>query len=156
MGLRSAIKVLPRPQDINQSTRQKAPLFDVFSYIFLPHFSSDGLSFGKPLAYIMIDTVITSFPNAWEREEKQTEGLKQKSGQKIKPYGLKRRLDEEIKFNKTRPAIQSVDHLVHLIMKLSVDFLRRDAPGGIRFQDAFQSSINNIVRERLRILYEMR
>jgi hypothetical protein len=95
--------------------------------------------------------VITSFPNAWEREEKDPDRLKQKPSQ---PHGLKRRLDEEIKFNKQRPAIESVDHLVHLIMKLSVDFLRRDAPGGIKFQDAFQSSINNIVRDSLQSLHE--
>ncbi|KAE9365921.1 hypothetical protein N431DRAFT_495731 [Stipitochalara longipes BDJ] len=89
-------------------------------------------------------TVITSFPNSWEREEKQPHGLMEKLDEEVKPHGLKRKLDEEIKFNKQRPAIESVDHLVHLIMKLSVDFLRRDAPGGIKFQDAFQSSINNI------------
>ena len=100
------------------------------------------LSIERYLADSILGTVITSFPNAWEREEKHEE----KPSEKIKHPGLKKRLDQEIKLNKTRTAIESVDHLVHLIVKLSVDFLRRDAPGDIKFQDAFQSTINNIVR----------
>jgi hypothetical protein len=80
---------------------------------------------------MLLGTVITSFPSAWDYQE---------------PHGLKKKLDEEIKTNKQRDPIRSVDHLVHLVMKLSVDFLRRDGPGDIKFQEAFQSSINNIVR----------
>jgi hypothetical protein len=80
---------------------------------------------------MLLGTVITSFPSAWDHQE---------------PHGLKKKLDEEIKTNKQRDPIRSVDHLVHLVIKLSVDFLRRDAPGDIKFQEAFQSSINNIVR----------
>jgi len=75
--------------------------------------------------------LITSFPNAWDH--KQT-------------YGLKHKLDEEIK-NKDRNPISSIDHLVHLIIKLSVDFLRRDGLNYIKFQEAFQGSINDIVSE---------
>lgn len=52
-------------------------------------------------------TVITSFPNAWDPKQS---------------YGLKKRLDEQIKTNKQRNPIRSVDHLVHMIIKLSVDF----------------------------------
>jgi hypothetical protein len=86
---------------------------------------------------MLLGTVITSFPSAWDHQE---------------PHGLKKKLDEEIKTNKQRDPIRSVDHLVHLVMKLSVDFLRRDGPGDIKFQEAFQSSINNIVRAPVKTL----
>lgn len=119
--------------------------FHISDGIFLVNFSCHRLSFEESLSDSVIGTVITSFPNAWEGEKKH-DGLKQELSEKPKPLGLKKRLDDEINLNITRPAIESVDHLVHLIIKLSVDFLRRDAPGGIKFQDAFQSSINNIVR----------
>jgi hypothetical protein len=79
---------------------------------------------------ILPGTVITSFPSSWDQKQS---------------YGLKKRLDEEIKTNKKRDPITSVDQLVHLIIKLSVDFLRQDGPSRIKFQEAFLSSINNIV-----------
>jgi hypothetical protein len=79
---------------------------------------------------IFLGTVITSFPNSWDQKQS---------------YGLKKKLDEEIKANKKRDPITSVDHLVHLIIKLSVDFLRQDGHGTIKFQEAFLSSISNIV-----------
>jgi len=79
---------------------------------------------------IFSGTVIISFPNSWDQRQS---------------YGLKKKLDEEIKTNKKRDLITSVDHLVHLIIKLSVDLLRQDGPGTIKFQEAFLSSISNIV-----------
>jgi hypothetical protein len=86
---------------------------------------------------LLLGTVITSFPNSWDHKQ---------------PHGLKNKLDEEIKKNKHRDPIRSIDDLVHLIIKLCVDFLRRDGPGDIKFQEAFQSSINNIVSKLLQIL----
>jgi hypothetical protein len=80
----------------------------------------------------LLGTLITSFPNAWDNEQ---------------PYSLKHKLDEEIQKNKQRNPISSIDYLVHLIIKLSVDFLRREGPSGIKFQEAFQESINDIVSE---------
>jgi hypothetical protein len=81
---------------------------------------------------MFLGTLITSFPNSWEKN---------------KSYSLKKSLDKEIEKNKQRDLIRSVDHLVHLIIKLSVDFFRREGPSKIKFQEAFQSSINNIVSE---------
>ncbi|PVH71693.1 hypothetical protein DL98DRAFT_93576 [Cadophora sp. DSE1049] len=77
-------------------------------------------------------TLITSFPNTWDDES---------------PYSLKTTLNQDMRNkegNNKRKLIGSVDDLLHWIIRHSVDFLRREGPSDIKFQVAFQSSINNI------------
>jgi hypothetical protein len=103
-------------------------------FISTNHPSATVSELGRLRLTISIGTVITSFPNAWDNKQ---------------PHGLKKKLDEEIKRSRERQPIGSIDDLVHLIIKLSVDFFGRDAPGNIKFQEAFQLSIHDLVSARL-------
>jgi hypothetical protein len=74
-------------------------------------------------------TVITSSPNTWNGHE---------------DYNLSRALVEELRHNKDRPVIRSVEDLLHLVLKTSVDFFRRKGPANFQFHECFQSSINKV------------
>ncbi|KAK7748292.1 hypothetical protein SLS62_008753 [Diatrype stigma] len=76
-------------------------------------------------------TVITSFPNTWDSS----------SG-----YNLIRHiLRNEVENNDNRPLIRSPLDLANLVVRGSVDFIRRQGPMEITLEECFQSSINDIV-----------
>jgi hypothetical protein len=75
--------------------------------------------------------VITSFPNTWE------------TGQ---AYNLVNLLKDEVLETHNRPLIRNATDLANIIIKCSIDFIRRSGPMDISLLQAFQSSINNIVR----------
>lgn len=63
-------------------------------------------------------------------------------------YNIKKLLSREIETNKARQAIQSPDSLVEMILKICLNIMTRQGPGGVKLQEAFQSSINTIVSAR--------
>ncbi|KAK0673165.1 hypothetical protein QBC41DRAFT_352872 [Cercophora samala] len=77
-------------------------------------------------------TVITCMPNTQKPSE---------------PYNIKRILSREIETNKSRQAIQSPDSLVEMILKTCLNIMTRQGPGGVKLQEAFQSSINTIAED---------
>jgi hypothetical protein len=74
-------------------------------------------------------TVITSSPNTWDGAE---------------DFNLSNVIIKELRHNKDRPIIRSVEDLFHLILKASVDFFRRKGPANCQFHECFQSSINKV------------
>ena len=88
-------------------------------------------------------TVITCFPNTWDPKLN-------------KEFDLRTVVEMELEQNKSRRPIRSPEELVHLVLKLSVDFFERKGPGGFKFQECFQSSINDIVEEQAKLLKNFR
>lgn len=78
-------------------------------------------------------TIITSAPNTWNADEE---------------FNLSRVLVKELVHNKDRPIIKSVEDLLHLILRTSVDFFRRKGPANCQFHECFQSSINAVSEEQ--------
>ncbi|KAK0638447.1 hypothetical protein B0T16DRAFT_337864 [Cercophora newfieldiana] len=74
-------------------------------------------------------TVVTSSPNTWNGQEE---------------FNLSNVIVRELRYNKDRPIIKSMEDLLHLILKTSVDFFKRKGPAGFQFHECFQSSINNV------------
>ncbi|KAK4655420.1 hypothetical protein QC762_302370 [Podospora pseudocomata] len=83
-------------------------------------------------------TVITSFPTTWNGDES---------------YDLMKALMAELGGNKERPLIRSAEHLLHLILRTSLDFCKRKGPAGFRFEDCFRGSINS-VSEKQNLLFD--
>ncbi|KAK4677382.1 hypothetical protein QC764_405710 [Podospora pseudoanserina] len=77
-------------------------------------------------------TVITCMPNTQKPSEQ---------------YNIKKLLSREIETNKARQAIQSPDSLVEMILKICLNIMTRQGPGGVKLQEAFQSSINTIAED---------
>ncbi|KAK4194328.1 hypothetical protein QBC40DRAFT_188426 [Triangularia verruculosa] len=77
-------------------------------------------------------TVITCMPNTEKPSEQ---------------YNIKKLLSREIETNKARQAIQSPDSLVDMILKTCLNIMTRQGPGGVKLQEAFQSSINTIAED---------
>lgn len=77
------------------------------------------------------DTVITSFPDTWNAKE----------GHNLR----KQLIDQELRKNKDRPLIHSAMDLANLVIKCSVDFMKREGPLRVSLQESFQSSINDVV-----------
>ncbi|KAK3989115.1 hypothetical protein QBC44DRAFT_381891 [Cladorrhinum sp. PSN332] len=112
----------------------------------IPQNAPSGLT-GHSYPVLMIDqlwlwvledeeTVITSFPNTWEPNSE---------------YNLFRYLRQDLQNNDSRPLIGSGLDLANLIIKSSVDFIRRQGPMGISLQEAFQASINDIAENQARL-----
>lgn len=76
------------------------------------------------------DTVITSFPDTGEPSEF---------------FNLKTLLMKELRGNNDRPLIHSAMDLANLIIKSSVDFMKRKGPLTHSLQESFQSSISDVV-----------
>ncbi len=86
-----------------------------------------------PALYLLnksLDTVITSFPGSWSTDES---------------YDLTTAIMQQIDNHKDRHLIKSVEDLIYLILRASVDFFQRKGPGNTEFHECFQSSINDIV-----------
>ncbi|KAK4224297.1 hypothetical protein QBC38DRAFT_24204 [Podospora fimiseda] len=112
----------------------------------LPQNVSSGVT-GQTYPVLMIDqlwlwvleeeeTVITSFPNTWEPNSE---------------YNLIRCLRQDLQNNDSRPLIESGLDLANLIIKSSVDFIRRQGPMKISLQEGFQASINDIAENQARL-----
>lgn len=82
------------------------------------------------------ETVITSFPNTWQSNS---------------DYSLLRHVRQNLQNDDSRPLIESGLDLANLIIKSSVDFLRRSGPMGISLQEGFQASINDIAENQARL-----
>jgi len=78
-------------------------------------------------------TIITSSPNTWNGQE---------------DFNLTNVIVKELRYNKDRPIIKSMEDLLHLILKTSVDFFKRKGPVGFQFHECFQSSINNVSEQQ--------
>ncbi|KAG7294401.1 hypothetical protein NEMBOFW57_004472 [Staphylotrichum longicolle] len=78
-------------------------------------------------------TVLTSSPSTWDGHES---------------FNLSNVIMYELRENKDRGIIRSIEDLLHLILKTSVDFFRRKGPANFRFQESFQSSINNVSEQQ--------
>ncbi|KAK4149190.1 hypothetical protein C8A00DRAFT_38221 [Chaetomidium leptoderma] len=78
-------------------------------------------------------TVITSSPNTWNGQE---------------DFNLSNVIVRELRYNKDRPIIKSVEDMLHLVLKTSVDFFKRKGPVNIQFHECFQSSINNVSEQQ--------
>lgn len=74
-------------------------------------------------------SVVTSFPNTWSGQE---------------DFNLSNVIVKELRYNKDRPIIKSMEDLLHLILQTSLDFFKRIGPAGFQFHEGFQSSINNV------------
>lgn len=74
-------------------------------------------------------TIITSFPSTWRSEE---------------DFNLSKIFIQQLLDNKDRPIMRSIEDLLHLILKTSLDFFKRKGPAGFQFHECFQSSINNV------------
>jgi len=82
------------------------------------------------------ETVITSFPNTWQSSSH---------------YSLLGHIRQNLQKDGSRPLIESGLDLANLIIKISVDFLRRSGPMGISLQEGFQASINDIAEHQARL-----
>ncbi|KAK1831011.1 hypothetical protein QBC39DRAFT_284169, partial [Podospora conica] len=77
-------------------------------------------------------TVITSLPDtrkSWER------------------YNIRKTLSYEIEANKRRQQIQGPNHLVSVVLKICLDIVTREGPGGVNLLECFQSVINKIAED---------
>ncbi|KAL2259464.1 hypothetical protein VTK26DRAFT_6854 [Humicola hyalothermophila] len=86
-------------------------------------------------------TVITSCPNTWNGQE---------------DFNLSDVIVKELRHNKDRPIIKSVEDLLHLILRTSVDFFQRKGPANCQFHECFQSSINNVSEQQGRLFDNFR
>ncbi|KAL2192757.1 hypothetical protein P885DRAFT_46914 [Corynascus similis CBS 632.67] len=86
-------------------------------------------------------TVITSSPNTWDAHE---------------DFNLSNVVVKELRHNKDRPIIKSVEDLLHLILKTSVDFFRRKGPANCQFHECFQSSINGVSEQQGQLFEKFR
>jgi len=78
-------------------------------------------------------TILTCSPNTWNGQEE---------------YNLSNVIVRELRYNKDRPIIKSIEDLLHLILKTSLDFFKRKGPAGFQFHECFQSSINNVSEQQ--------
>ncbi|KAK0711738.1 hypothetical protein B0H67DRAFT_492589, partial [Lasiosphaeris hirsuta] len=86
-------------------------------------------------------TVITGSPNTWNGQEE---------------FNLSNVVVKELRYNKDRCIIKSVEDLLHLILKTSVDFFKRKGPANFQFHECFQSSINNVSEQQGRLFDNFR
>ena len=86
-------------------------------------------------------TVLTSSPSTWKGHES---------------FNLSNVVMNELKYNRDRGIIRSVEDLLHLILKTSLDFFRRKGPAKFQFQECFQSSINKISERQGRLFQKFR
>jgi hypothetical protein len=86
-------------------------------------------------------TVITSSPNTWNGQE---------------GFNLSNVIVRELRYNKDRPIIKSIEDLLHLVLKTSVDYFKRQGPLDFQFHDCFQSSINNVSEQQGRLFENFR
>ncbi|KAK4129666.1 hypothetical protein N657DRAFT_562601 [Parathielavia appendiculata] len=86
-------------------------------------------------------TVITSSPNTWNGQEE---------------FNFSNVVVRELRYNKDRQIIKSVEDLLHLILKTSVDFFQRKGPANFQFHECFQSSINNVSEKQGRLFNNFR
>ena len=92
--------------------------------------------------------MITSFPNPWHLDESHEGELDEDDPHNNdNSYNLKKIIQHELGNNKARGLIKSTEFLVHLILKTSLDFFRREGPLRVKFQECFQSSIHEVVRQ---------
>ncbi len=78
-------------------------------------------------------TVISSSPSTWNGQE---------------DFNLSNVIVKELQYNKDRSVIQTTEHLLHLILRTSVDFFKRKGPANFQFHECFQSSINNVAERQ--------
>ncbi|KAK1759815.1 hypothetical protein QBC47DRAFT_291905 [Echria macrotheca] len=83
-------------------------------------------------------TVISSFPSTWGDDD---------------DFDHMKVLVNELGKNKERPGmerplIRSAEHLLHILLRTSLDFGKRNGPAGFRFEDCFLSSINNVAEKQ--------
>ncbi|KAK5658125.1 hypothetical protein OQA88_2681 [Cercophora sp. LCS_1] len=86
-------------------------------------------------------TVITSSPSTWNGQE---------------DFNLTNVIVRELRYNKDRPIIKSIEDLLHLVLKTSLDFFKRKGPVGFQFHECFQSSINNVSEKQGRLFDNFR
>ena len=86
-------------------------------------------------------TIITSFPSTWRSDE---------------DFNLSKIFIHQLLDNKDRPVMRSIEDLLHLILKTSLDFFKRKGPAGFQFHECFQSSINNVSERQSHLFNKFR
>lgn len=86
-------------------------------------------------------TIITSFPSTWRSDE---------------DFNLSKIFIQQLLDNKDRPIMRSIEDLLHLILKTSLDFFKRKGPAGFQFHECFQSSINNVSERQSHLFNKFR
>ncbi len=86
-------------------------------------------------------TVISSSPSTWDGQE---------------DFNLSNVIVKELQYNKDRGVIQTTEHLLHLILRTSVDFFKRKGPANFQFHEVFQSSINKVAERQGRLFNKFR
>ena len=83
-------------------------------------------------------TVISSFSDPWDPDNANSDTNMRES------YTLKDVIQEALG-GKNSTFIDSAEGLVHLILRNGLDFFELEGPLGMKFQDCFQASINDVV-----------
>ncbi len=86
-------------------------------------------------------TVISSSPSTWDGGE---------------DFNLSNVIVKELQCNKDRTVIQSIEQLLHLILRTSLDFFSRKGPVNFQFHECFQSSINNVAERQGNLFNDFR
>jgi len=88
-----------------------------------------------------LGTIITSFPSTWDEHEE---------------FNLSNILDKEIRENGHRRMIKSAEDLLHLIVKTSVDFIKRKGPAGFSLQESFRDSVTKLSEKQIKFFEDFR
>jgi hypothetical protein len=88
-----------------------------------------------------LGTIITSFPSTWDEHE---------------DFNLSNILDKEIRENGHRRMIKSAEDLLHLIVKTSVDFIKREGPAGFSLQESFRDSVTKLSEKQIKFFEDFR
>ncbi|KAI8631754.1 hypothetical protein F5Y19DRAFT_424716 [Xylariaceae sp. FL1651] len=86
-------------------------------------------------------TVVTCFPASWNTDE---------------DYDLTSTIIRRFDDHEDRDVIKSADDLIYLIIRTSVDFFQRQGPANLKFQECFQSSINDIANHHATLFKEFK
>jgi len=84
-------------------------------------------------------TVISSFSDPWDP------GNANSDVNMMKSYSLKNVIEDALGGMERSTFIDSAEGLVHLILRTCLDFFELEGPLGMKFQDCFQTSINDVV-----------
>ena len=83
--------------------------------------------------------MISSFSDPWDPDNANEDSNKRES------YTLKDVIQDALGGREHSKFVDSAEGLAHLILKSSLDFFEREGPVGMKFQDCFQASINDVV-----------
>jgi len=87
-------------------------------------------------------TVISSFSDPWDPSKPAPIGDTPKNS-----YTLKDIVSNTLNSKEQPYFVDSPERLLHLILRAGLDFFERQGPLGIKFQDCFQASMNDVVRK---------